>query len=201
MQHPERQAILDGLLAVMRHSAEPMVLSDPQQPDNPIIAANQAFQDLTLYPEAEITGRNCRFLQGAATDRGTVRAMGECLRAGEGCTQFLANYRRDGSQFWNLLFMSPVLGGDGALLFFFANQHNLSAGSPLALPEFPLGVVHMPPEQEAAFRLLLRDAAEGARDADAAPTPPARAQALEAALAAARQVALLSTRLAAGPRP
>ena len=201
MPTSERQAIQDGLLASMRLSTEPMVLSDPSLPDNPIIAINQAFQDLTGYTGAEITGRNCRFLQGPGTDRGTVASMGACLRAGEGCIQWLVNYRKNGSQFWNLLFISPVLGRDGGLLFFFANQHNLSAGSPLGLEEFPIGIAHMPPPQQAEFHALLLGAGQDARDAEAAGTPDARARALEAALAAARQLAFLSTRLAAGPQP
>ena len=43
----------------------PMVVSDPQLPDNPIVFANQAFLDQTGYTAEEVIGRNCRFLQGA----------------------------------------------------------------------------------------------------------------------------------------
>ena len=121
----------DGLLAAMRLSAEPMVLSDPRQPDNPIVAANAAFAALTGYEEGFFVGRNCRFLQGPRTDRDTVARMGETLRAGQGCVQWLLNYRRDGSMFWNLLFISPVYGAGGDLQWFFANQHDLSGESPL----------------------------------------------------------------------
>ena len=41
-----------------------MVLTDPTQPDNPIIDLNPAFERLTGYARAEALGRNCRFLQG-----------------------------------------------------------------------------------------------------------------------------------------
>jgi PAS domain S-box-containing protein len=199
MQH--REMIQNGLLAAMRHSTEPMVLSDPHAPDMPILAANAAFEALTLYSEAEIVGRNCRFLQGPRTDSETVRRMGALLRDGQGCVQWVVNYRKDGSTFWNLLFISPVFGADGSLLFMFANQHNLSAGSPLALDEFPLGVVHMPPQQQAEFHLVLQSIVQDEQDAASAGSAVGRALALEATLAAARQVAFMSMRLSAGPGP
>ena len=43
------------------------VVSDPRQPDNPIVACNEAFMQLTGYPKEEILGRNCRFLRGERT--------------------------------------------------------------------------------------------------------------------------------------
>jgi PAS domain-containing protein len=42
----------------------PMTVTDPRQPDNPIVFANGAFLDLTGYEQDEVVGRNCRFLQG-----------------------------------------------------------------------------------------------------------------------------------------
>ena len=197
----ERGLLLNGLLAAIRLSAQPMVLSDPHQQDNPVIAINRGFTNLTAYTEQECTGRNCRFLQGPATDKGAVRLLGECLRRGEGCVQFLVNYRRDGSQFYNLLFISPVHGHDGKLHFFFANQHDLSSWPPIGLAEFPLGPAHMTPGQASEFRLLLLDIAHEVTLATAATALPHRVRALEAALAATREVALLATKLQAGRNP
>lgn len=178
----------------MRHSTDAMVLSDPHQPDMPLIAVNGAFERLTQYPAGAIVGRNCRFLQGPATDRATVERIRACLAAQQGCIQWIVNYRADGRQFWNLLFISPVFASDGRLLFFFANQHDLSAEAPLDLATFPLGTAHMPMRAQAEFHSLLAEIGEAERPA------PGHARTLESTLAAARQVALLSTRLEAGPR-
>ncbi|MES2698818.1 MAG: PAS domain-containing protein, partial [Pseudomonadota bacterium] len=40
------------------------VVSNPRLADNPIVACNQAFVDLTGYAVEEVVGRNCRFLAG-----------------------------------------------------------------------------------------------------------------------------------------
>ncbi|WP_340102251.1 PAS domain-containing protein [Salinibaculum salinum] len=44
-----------------------VIITDPRQEDNPIVYANARFEELTGYPEAEILGQNCRFLQGEKT--------------------------------------------------------------------------------------------------------------------------------------
>ena len=46
-----------------------VTLSDPDQPDNPIVSANAAFERITGYEQEEIIGRNCRFLQGHERDQ------------------------------------------------------------------------------------------------------------------------------------
>lgn len=196
----ERAVLREGLIAAMRFSTEPMVLTDPHQPDNPIVAVNQGFERLTQYTEAELIGRNCRLLQGPATEPESVRHLGQAIALGRGFVQFLANYRKDGTLFWNLLFISPVTGHDGRLHFFFGNQHDLTTGPPLHMAEFPLGPAHMPPGKQTEFRLLLLDIAEEVRTAAMAEGFAARVRALEAAIAAAREIADLSTSLVPGTK-
>src|SRR5215207_9249306 len=43
-------------------------ITDPRQPDNPLVWVNPSFTRVTGYPTEEAVGRNCRFLQGPATD-------------------------------------------------------------------------------------------------------------------------------------
>jgi PAS domain S-box-containing protein len=100
----------------------PMVVTDPNLPDNPIVFANGAFCDLTGYGRDEIYGRNCRFLQGALTDRAMVRQIREALAGRRPIAVEVLNYRKDGTPFWNALFIGPVFGPDGRLLHFFSSQ-------------------------------------------------------------------------------
>ncbi|MHA6770184.1 histidine kinase famiy protein [Sphingobium ummariense] len=108
--------------AALQMTRMPMILTDPRQDDNPIVFANKAFLDLTGYEESEIVGRNCRFLQGPDTDRETVRALREAVGAQEAISTEILNYRRDGSPFWNAVFVAPVYDDDGTLIYFFASQ-------------------------------------------------------------------------------
>lgn len=49
--------------AVM-HSNDGITISDVNQPDNPLVFVNKAFEDMTGYSSEEAINRNCRYLQG-----------------------------------------------------------------------------------------------------------------------------------------
>lgn len=108
--------------AAIEMTRMPMILTDPNQPDNPIVFANKAFLDLTLYEEAEVLGRNCRFLQGARTDREQVAALRHAVAERQSIALEILNYKRDGTPFWNAVFIGPVYDTSGQLLYFFASQ-------------------------------------------------------------------------------
>jgi PAS domain S-box-containing protein len=112
----------DPFAAAIRATRMPMVITDPRQADNPIVFVNDAFVKLTGYARDEVTGRNCRFLQGPDTDAGTVAAIAEAIEQHRDVACEVLNYRKDGTTFWNALFISPVLDEAGELLFFFASQ-------------------------------------------------------------------------------
>ncbi len=108
--------------AAIEMTRMPMILTDPRQPDNPIAFANRAFQDLTGYTQAELIGRNCRFLQGPETNRETVRELGEAVAARRAIATEILNYKRDGSPFWNGIFIGPIFDAAGEIVYFFASQ-------------------------------------------------------------------------------
>ena len=104
-----------------------MILSDPNLPDDPIIFANRAFQELCGYSADELLGRNCRFLQGAETDPNQVQRIRDALRDKQDVTVELLNYRRDGTAFLNQLYISSAFGPDGKLLYRFGSQVDLTS--------------------------------------------------------------------------
>jgi len=120
IQHQQGRA--DPFAAAVRATRMAMVITNPTLPDNPIVYANEAFQRLTGYDLEEIIGRNCRFLQGPDTDRDAVAKVRHAIDHGENVEIDLLNYRKDGSTFWNALYMSPVFSDDGQVQFFFASQ-------------------------------------------------------------------------------
>ncbi len=125
----------DVFLTVMQTTRMAMVLSDPRQPDTPIIYCNPAFCEQTGYPEDEVIGRNCRFLQGPTTDRTTVKRIAEALSARENVMEDIYNYRRDGRGFWNALHVSPIFDADGQLLYFFGSQADVTRRKEAALQQ------------------------------------------------------------------
>ncbi|MCJ2044053.1 PAS domain-containing protein [Methylobacterium sp. J-078] len=112
----------DPFAAAIRATRMAMIITDPRLPDNPIVFVNDAFCTLSGYDRDEIMGTNCRFLQGPDTDRDDVRRIREAVEARRDIAVDLLNYRKDGTRFWNALYMSPVVNEDGELLYFFASQ-------------------------------------------------------------------------------
>jgi PAS domain S-box-containing protein len=114
----------DAFAAAMRDARMPMIVTDPRRHDNPIVFVNAAFLKLTGYDREDVTGRNCRFLQGPATCPEAVARVRAAIRDEVDIHIDLLNYRKDGTTFYNALYLSPVHGDDGALRFFFAAQHD-----------------------------------------------------------------------------
>ncbi|MCU4972157.1 PAS domain S-box protein [Halobacteria archaeon AArc-m2/3/4] len=89
-----------------------ITITDPDREDNPLVRANRGFERVTGYTPAEAIGRNCRFLQGAATDPERVEELRRAIDTAEPTSVELRNYRRDGTPFWNRVTVAPV-EGDG----------------------------------------------------------------------------------------
>jgi PAS domain S-box-containing protein len=116
----------DVFFAAVQVSRMAMIVTDPAQPDDPIIFANNAFLELSGYELEEVLGRNCRFLQGEQTDRAVLQQVKQALKhQHETCVEVL-NYRKDGSSFWNELFIAPLFHERGQLVYFFASQMDVS---------------------------------------------------------------------------
>jgi len=133
--HPDLEEQERALAASIRLSPIATVLSNPRLPDNPIVAANAAFCALTGYDEAEIAGRNCRFLAGQATDPAATERIRAALRSLQPSLTEILNYRKDGSPFRNAVLIAPLFGPDGEPAWFLGSQVDVEAGTaaPLAL--------------------------------------------------------------------
>ncbi|MFO0574512.1 MAG: PAS domain S-box protein [Polyangia bacterium] len=92
----------------LRAVAGGITITDPTQPDNPVVFVNQGFERLTGYTQEEIVGSNCRLLQGPATDPATVAELRRAAREGRSAAVEILNYRKDGTAFWNALSISPI---------------------------------------------------------------------------------------------
>ncbi|GAB4417452.1 MAG: hypothetical protein OHK0039_27850 [Bacteroidia bacterium] len=112
--HLLRQAIESSTVGI--------VLADAALPDLPVVYVNRAFEATTGYTAAETLGRNCRFLQGGDREQEGVSVLREAIATGRSASATLRNYRKDGSQFWNHLTISPLYAPDGRLTHFVGIQ-------------------------------------------------------------------------------
>jgi len=101
-------------------------ITDPHQPDDPLVFVNPAFERTTGYSAEEAVGRNCRFLQGPDTDPADVALVRELLAEERHGTVTLLNYRKDGTAFWNELSLSPVYDATGRLTHFVGIQADVT---------------------------------------------------------------------------
>ena len=98
------------------------VISDPRLVDNPIIACNSAFEELTGYCREEIVGRNCRFLSGPGTEPGLSEEIRQAVRERRPVLVEILNYKKDGTPFRNAVLVAPIFDEEGALEYFLGSQ-------------------------------------------------------------------------------
>jgi PAS domain S-box-containing protein len=108
-------------------SANGIVITDRRGSDNPIIYVNRAFERMTGYAAAEVLGRNCRFLQGADRDQPGLAAIRQAMREEREGHAELRNYRKDGSMFWNELFVAPVRDERGRVTHYVGVQNDVTS--------------------------------------------------------------------------
>jgi PAS domain S-box-containing protein len=101
-------------------------ITDPRRPDNPLVWVNPSFTRITGYEYDEAVGRNCRFLQGPATDQKAVAEIRAAMAERRTATTTLLNYRKDGTAFWNQVSISPVFDGAGELVSFVGVQADVT---------------------------------------------------------------------------
>ena len=114
-------------MRLVTDSPIPSVISDPRLPDNPIVACNDAFCELTGYPREEVVGRNCRFLSGPATEPWLTEEIRRGVREHRPVLVEILNYKRTGQPFRNAVLVAPIYDEHNALLYFLGSQVEIAA--------------------------------------------------------------------------
>lgn len=96
-----------------------LILCDLEQPDCPVVYANEPFTQLTGYTERDIVGKNCRFLQAPGgivrkgstrkyVDKDLVKQMSRAVQSNTELTVEVVNFKKNGQRFINHLSMIPI---------------------------------------------------------------------------------------------
>lgn len=117
------------LLDLIASSPVASVVSNPRLPDNPIVACNQVFLDLTGYSEEEVVGRNCRFLAGPETEPWLTDKIREGVAEKKAVMVEILNYKKDGTKFRNAVVVAPIFDETGEVVYFHGSQVELDESS------------------------------------------------------------------------
>ncbi len=99
---------------------------DARLEDMPLIYVNKGFTNLTGYSYEEAVGQNCRFLQADDTKQASLVRLRAAISKGEDVQVVIRNYRKDGSMFWNELFLSSIYDENGDLAYFMGVQNDVT---------------------------------------------------------------------------
>jgi PAS domain S-box-containing protein len=107
-------------------SSNGIVITDATQPNNPMIYVNPSFERITGYSAAEVLGRDCRFLQGGDRNQIGLLDLHNAIKEKRECHAVLLNYRKDGTPFWNDLYIAPVFNDHGELTNYIGIQTDIT---------------------------------------------------------------------------
>ena len=103
-----------------------IIITDALQYDNPVIYVNTAFQNITGYKSEEVLNRNCRFLYGTDKDQESLKTLKSAIEKGESCRVILRNNKKDGTLFWNELYIMPITNSEGLVTNFIGIQEDIT---------------------------------------------------------------------------
>jgi PAS domain S-box-containing protein len=124
----EFESLAGPMFVALGRSPMPIIVTDPQSPDNPVIFVNRAFSHLSGYEAEDILGRNCRILQGSGTERESIARISSALKEVREIEVQILNYRKDGSPFRNKMFIFPVVANSEVR--FFVSTHADGTSTP-----------------------------------------------------------------------
>lgn len=122
------------LSAFFERSPIPLTLASPIFDDCPVIMCNDPFLNLTGYSRDEVIGRNCRFLQGRNTDPKARATLRHAIHDQREALVPITNYRKDGSEFENYVFVLPIFDSSQNLLYMLGSQCDITTSRHMLTP-------------------------------------------------------------------
>ena len=104
----------------------PMIFTDANAAGHPIIFANASFLALTGYDLEEVLGRQFKSLLAKGVDPQAMAAVEAEFARDSGTEPELHYRRKDGSEFWVSVFVSPVRDEKGAVVQHFVSFVDLT---------------------------------------------------------------------------
>ncbi|TGJ88246.1 hypothetical protein E0Z10_g580 [Xylaria hypoxylon] len=96
-----------------------LIVCDIEQPDYPVVYANEPCVMLTGYPLEEMLGKNCRFMQAPGgkvrqsstrshVEKSALKKMRRAIESNSELAVEVTNFKKSGERFTNVLTIIPV---------------------------------------------------------------------------------------------
>lgn len=116
----------ETILKAIENVTNGVVISDPNQEDNPVIYVNKGFEEITEYSKEDVVGKNCRFLQGKDTDPEELDRLKKAIKERKPVRVILKNYTKKGKVFYNELYLTPQFDEKGKIKYFIGVQNDIT---------------------------------------------------------------------------
>lgn len=156
-----KKNISSAVDSLISNSPIASVISDPRLPDNPIVAVNESFIELTGYDRDFILGRNCRFLSGEATEPWLTEEIRRGVREQKPVLVEILNYKKNGTPFQNAVLVAPIFDDNGELEYFLGSQVELNSEGPCLATARRMKAVEKVKDLSKRQRQVLKFIAEG----------------------------------------
>lgn len=104
-----------------------IVITDPNQYDNPIIYANKNFYDFFGYEKNEVIGSNCRFLRRNDNNQPVIQELRNAIISQTPITAIVRNYTKNEQLVYNEVSISPIFNKlTHKLEYFLGIQRNIT---------------------------------------------------------------------------
>ncbi|WP_335340309.1 putative bifunctional diguanylate cyclase/phosphodiesterase [Collimonas fungivorans] len=107
-------------------SANAIIISSAKLPDYLVEYVNPAFERITGYTASEMIGRNLEMLHGDDHDQIGLEEIRAALREKRSANAVFRSYRKDGTLFWNELYVAPVKDSSGRVSHFVTALYDIT---------------------------------------------------------------------------
>ncbi|MGH8809060.1 MAG: putative bifunctional diguanylate cyclase/phosphodiesterase, partial [Noviherbaspirillum sp.] len=130
-RHRNARAAAEAALRLRERAIEAstnsIMIVSAHAPDYPVQYVNPAFEHITGHGSSEVIGKDCRLFLGDDFNRQGTEELRSALRDKRAGNTVQRNVRKDGSLFWNDIYLAPVKDEDGEVRHFVVTQHDITA--------------------------------------------------------------------------
>ncbi len=138
-----------GIKSLSRHfleqvvvlSSEGILVVDAQDPSLPVVYANQAYEDLTGYSAAELSGQPWSMMGRAADSEPELQRLKAAIGRGEPCQVAVHDLRKDGTAWLAEVRVAPLPNARGEIRYFLC-AHRVTTAAALQQVDAATGTAH-----------------------------------------------------------